>query len=255
MPSRPWYAFDMRRIFRPLFIAVGALTLIAGGVLAYNSNWMKIETVTLEIAPQSKQELLFQRINNGLKPQLTAYEGKYFWQVSLHQIYDLVAKDKRVSKVSVYREFPSRLRIEIDPRTPVLGFLSNDGRIYPVATDATLLPALTVHEAQDMPLLRGSELSDEPKLREMALELFDSLPADGAFRKRDVSEIVYTKKDGFGVYLNGSPAEVRMGDSDFGPKVSRVEKVLSYLESQNIKGRVIDARYNKKVVVRVRKAP
>lgn len=245
----------MRKLLRTIALTLAALIVIAGGLIAYNSNWVRINTVTLEIEPNSKQDLLFQRIDTTLKPQLAAFEGKYFWQVPLRQVFELVSKDKRVSKVWVYREFPSRLRIQIEPRTPVLGFLSNDGRIYPVATDATLLPALSVNEAGDMPLLRGNELSDEPSLRELALELFDLIPTEGGFRKRDVSEIVYNKKEGFAVYINGTPAELRMGDSDFGPKISRVEKVLSYLESQNIKGRVIDARFSKKVVVRVRNNP
>ena len=55
--------------------------------------------------------------------------------------------------------------------------------------------------------------------------------------------------------MNNSVAEVKVGDADFGPKFIRVEKVLAYLDSQNIKGRVIDARFSKKVVVRVRKGP
>ena len=46
-----------------------------------------------------------------------------------------------------------------------------------------------------------------------------------------------------------------MGEGDFDLKVSRVEKVMSYLHNRNIKGRVIDARFSKKVVVRVRNTP
>lgn len=244
-----------RRILRILVLSAGLSVAIAGVVLAMNAKWTRVETIRLELAKESDEDLLFQRIKTTLQGQLSPFEGRYFWQVSLRSVFDRVSKDKRVRKVSIYREFPSVLRVVIEPHTPVLGFLSTDGRIYPVATDATLLPALPVKDAADMPLLRGEELRDEPKLREMALELFDKIPADGDFQKRDVSEILYSKKDGFDVYLSGISSQVRMGDTDFGPKISRVQRVISYLESQNIKGRVIDARFNKKVVVRVRKAP
>ena len=244
-----------RRILRLFVLSAGLITLIAGVVVALNARWTRVETIRIELAKLSSEDLLFQRIKGSLQPQLGAFEGLYFWQVRLRSVFESVAKDKRVRKVAVYREFPSVLRVEIEPHTPVLGFLSGDGRIYPVATDATLLPALPVKDAQDLPLLRGDDLRDEPRLREVALELFDKIPTDGEFRKRDVSEILYTKKDGFDIFLSDVESQVRMGDADFGPKISRVQKVLSYLESQNIKGRVIDARFNKKVVVRVRKAP
>lgn len=229
--------------------------LVAGGVLAYNSQWIKIENVQIELDQSSNEDLLFQRIKNNLSQQFKPYEGRYFWQVPLSAVQEIVSKDKRVKRVEIFREFPSRLRIQVEPHTPVLAYLARDGRIYPVATDATLLPALSVKDAPNLPILRGEELNDEPQLREKAVELLQSIPEEGMLRKAEVSEIIHSKKDGFKVFVSGADAEVQMGDTDFGPKISRVQKVLSYLDSRNIKGRVIDARFSKKVVVRVRKAP
>lgn len=236
-------------------IAVTALIVAAAIYLALNPHWVKIEQVQMDIAPSSTQALLYQRIKTSLMPQFQHYAGKFFWEVPLSKIYEAANKDKRVRKVSVYREFPSRLRVEIEPHTPMLAYLSSDNRLYPVATDATLLPALPLHDVQDLPVLRGEDFKDEQKLRESALELFEQIPTEGNFRKKNVSEIIYSKKDGFKIFLSGNSGEVKLGDTDFGPKIARVEKVLSYLDSQNIKGRVIDARFSKKVVVRVRKGP
>jgi cell division septal protein FtsQ len=244
------FAFK-KRTFVFVFVPISLLALW----LALNPQWIRVENVQIDLAPTSSQTLLFERIRATLGPQLARFNGKYFWEVPLAQVYEVTTKDKRVRKVSIYREFPSKLRVEIEPHTPVLAYLASDNRIYPVATDATLLPALPFADYSDLPLLRGDELRDEQKLREAALELYEQIPDDGALHKKSISEIYYSKKEGFRLFLSGSHAEVRMGDSDFSPKFSRVEKVLSYLDSQNIKGRVIDARFSKKVVVRVRKAP
>ena len=127
--------------------------------------------------------------------------------------------------------------------------------VYPVATDAALLPPIPITEAPDLPFLRGEDLKDETSLREKTIELFSAIPDVGPFNKGNVSEIVYGKKEGFKIYVNGTRAEIKVGDSDFGPKLSRAQKVLAYLDSRNIKGRVIDARFSKKVVVRVRNTP
>jgi len=233
------------------------MTLFAGAsvYLALNPHWIKIETVELDLAPASKEALLYQRIRTTLLPQYQHLAGRFFWEVPLSSVYDLTLKDKRVHKVNVYREFPSKLRVEIEPQTPVLAYLSGDNRIYPIAADATLLPAQLLSDVSDLPIVRGDELKDEQTLRASALDLFDQIPSDGLLKKKTVSEILYTRKDGFKLYLNGLASEIKMGDSDFGPKISRIERVLAYLDSQNIKGRVIDARFSKKVVVRVRKGP
>lgn len=243
------------RIIRwPLFLLLVCL-ITAGTILALNPSWIRVQSVSVELAAGSSEYLLFRRINTSLAAQFKHFEGKYFWQVPLSMVYEVTSHDKRVKKISVYREFPSRLKVEVEPYTPVLAYLSGDGRIFPVATDATLLPALPPSDAPDLPFLRGEELRDEPKLRETAIELYRGIPDEGVLTKKDVSEIYYNKKNGFSVFISGDGSEVKMGDMDFGPKTSRVQKVLSYLDSQNIKGRVIDARFSKKVVVRVRKAP
>jgi cell division septal protein FtsQ len=243
-----------RRIGWSLLV-VPLLLLGCGVYLVLNPHWIKIESVQIQLAPDSHEDLIFQRINSTLSARFQYFVGQYFWQVPLSAVYDLTNRDKRVRKVSVYREFPSKLRVVIEPHTPVLAYLSNDNRIYPVATDATLLPPISIADASDLPVLRGEDLKDEPHLREVALELFELIPNDGILRKKSVSEISHTAKDGFKIFVSGVGAEVKLGDSDFGPRVERVGKVLAYLDNQNIKGRVIDARFAKKVVVRVRNSP
>jgi cell division septal protein FtsQ len=242
-------------VFRWPFISSIILLACGSAFLALNPQWIKVEAIELELVKSSDQDLLFQRIKTSLEPQFKSFEGRFFWQVPLSRLYDLVAKDKRVKRASIRREFPSRLRVEVEPRTPVLAYLARDGRVYPVATDATLLPALPFKDSSDLPLLRGEEFRDEQELRARAIELFEVVPDDGLISKAQVSEIGYSRKEGFKIFVSGSKAEVKMGDTDFGPKISRVQRVLSYLEMQSIKGRVIDARYAKKVVVRVRNTP
>ncbi len=231
---------------------IGAAAVV---VLILNPRWVTVESVEIELAAGSDQHLLFERIKHSLVPQFKPLEGKFFWQVPLGQVYEMAAKDKRVKRLNVHREFPSRLRVELEPRTPALAYLARDGRIYPVATDATLLPALSLKDSPDLPFLRGEELKDEPSLRARAIDLFEAMPDHGLLSKAQISEIVFNKKEGFKIFVSSSKLEVKMGDTDFGPKISRVQKVLSYLDAQSIKGRVIDARFSKKVVVRVRNTP
>ncbi len=243
------------KILRGPLLILGSLLAGVVTLLAFNSHWVRIETVQIDLVKDSNQDLLFQRIRNSLTQQLKVYEGRYFWQVPLKNVFEAAQKDRRVKSAAVFRDFPSRLRVEVEPHTPLLAYLSSDGRVYPVATDAALLPPIPITEAPDLPFIRGEDLKDEPALREKSIALLEAVPDQGALNKASVSEIVYSKKEGFTVFLNGTRAEIKLGDSDFGPKISRAQKVLAYLDSRNIKGRVIDARFSKKVVVRVRNTP
>lgn len=241
------------RILRVTTVA-GILTTALAGWLVFRPEWIQLREVKLELVPQSGQTFLFEKIKSTLEPELAAYAGRYFWQVNLERIAEIARRDKRVKDVVLEREFPSRVKVRVEPRTPVLAYFTESGRVSPVAADGTLLPPVPAMEAPGLPLLRGREFPKDPALRESAIDMVRRIQAAGGFENRPISEIVYNQKDGFDIYLPGA-LQVKMGDTDFGPKVSRVQKVLNYLDSRQIEGRVIDARFAKKVVVRVRNTP
>lgn len=244
----------MKSYFKWALQIAGAIVLATGGFLFLRSDWTRIHKIEIVQAADSSP-LLFERIRNSLQPELNKKQGARVWDVSLRDIRKFVRRDRRVKEVSILREFPGSVRVVVEPYSPVLGFLDTDGKIYPIANDATLLPAVSAQENLDVPILRGPVLREKQELREVAIALLESLPPEGSLSKRRISEVVYSKEDGFKVFLAGANTEVRFGDTDFSPKVSRVTRVLTYLENQNIKSRVIDARFSKKVVVRARNAP
>ena len=103
--------------------------------VATHPEWIKIGTVHLELASGSDEQTLFQRIRADLLPRLESLEGQYFWRVPLGRVSETAVGDKRVKAVSVYREFPSILRVVIEPYTPILAYLSDDGRAAHVNSD------------------------------------------------------------------------------------------------------------------------
>jgi cell division septal protein FtsQ len=163
-----------------------------------------------------------------------------------------VMQDNRVREARIQREFPSLLRVLVIPHDPVLGLLNDRGMVQPIARDGTLLPALQLKNSPSFPILRGSQFAKDAAIRSKAIELIIALPETGMFVRKAVSEVAYHKSEGFRIFLADQFAEIKMGDGDFAVKAGRVERVLTYLHNRSIKGRVIDARFTKKVVVRVR---
>lgn len=235
-------------------IVLSILTAGCGAAWFFlKSPMMQLQSIDIVLSPESKDAFLFERIHSSLQSSLAGYLGLPFWKLSLERVMNDIKKDQRVSSAEIQREFPHHMRVIIVPKKPLLAYMDETGRVYPVARDASLMPALSLKDVPNFPLLRGKDFLSDRHLREAAVQLIETIPVDGRFQRAVVSEILHSNKDGFDLFLANQVAEVKMGDGDFDLKVSRVEKVLGYLHNRGLKGRVIDARYAKKVVVRMRR--
>jgi cell division septal protein FtsQ len=215
---------------------------------------LQLQSIEIVMDPESKESLLFEKIRDGLTASLSHFTGLPFWKISLDNVMIEVKKDHRVRLARIQREFPHHLRVIVVPHEPLLGYMDEQGKVYPVARDATLLPNVALKDLPNFPLLRGKEFASDIQLREKAIEMMESIPTEGRFQRGMISEILHSNKEGFLIFLSNQSAEIKMGEGEFDLKASRVEKVLSYLHNRNLTGRVVDARFAKKVVVRVRGA-
>lgn len=241
----------MKKIRLLLFFAA-IVGLGVGGWIFAHSRAMQLNDIEITLDPDSRESFMFEKIQSGLRASLAHFDGLPFWKVSLKRVMTEVKKDQRVRVARVQREFPHVLRVTVVPQEPMLGYMDKRGKIFPIARDATLMPALALKDVPNFPLLRGQEFATDASLREKAVELMAAIPTEGRFQRSEISEILHNNKDGFLLFLGDSTAEIRMGENDFELKASRVEKVLGYLHNRNLSGRIIDARFAKKVVVRVR---
>jgi cell division protein FtsQ len=235
---------------------LGFTSVIAGGLyLGAERGWGRLASVKVVMDPNSNQAQLFSRIEPQLAKTLGRFTGQWVWQVPLSRVMREIEGDKRVRSAKITRVFPNRLEISVIPHQPALVWVDEVGTPFPVATDATLLPAVPSAEVNDVPVLRGRAFHRDQSLREKALALLNEMPNEGQFSKGRVAEIMYSERDGFSLILTQGGIEVRVGDGKIGLKASRAERVLNYLQDQQLRGRVIDARFAKKVVVRLRNGP
>lgn len=234
-----------------------ALTLIMlwGVYWTLRGPWFVIKEFEIEMEPGGGQEVLFQRMRRDLQGRLKHWLGKKAWEISIEDLLASVKEDTRIQRASISRRFPNGISIRLLPRDPVLGLLDQRGQVHPVASDASLLPPLAPEEAPDLPYLRGKEFFKKVELRSKAVKFIEQIPSHGMVSAASISEIQFVPKEGFSLTLVGKGTRVLIGENDFRKKVGRIEQVLYYLNEHQIEGRVIDARFSKKVVVRLRNQP
>lgn len=226
-----------------------------GTYWAIQGPWFGVEQIQIEMDPVSGQDVLFQRIQGDLRKKFQLFNGKKLWEVSIQNLRSIAEEDSRVKRASVSRRFPDGILVQIRPRDPVLGLVDDRGRVYPVANDASLLPGLPPEEAPDLPYLIGAEFFKKSEMRSKAVHLIAQIPPQGMISVASISEIHFLPKEGFHFILRQKGIRVLIGESVPKVKLSHVEQVLNYLAEHQIDGRVIDARFSKKVVVRLRNQP
>ena len=195
------------------------------------------------------------RLKERLESTVRGLRGKKIWDIDLVNVRASLSKDEWVKDVLIARSFPNEVRVTVRSKTAAGVLVSSKGAFLPVTDDGALLSALPVGALPDVPILRGEIFANEPGRREAVIKFLTTLPSQGPIVAGNVSEVGWTGEDGYTLTLIQPRTEVKLGEDRVELKALRVAQVMNYLAANSLKGRVIDASYSKKVLVRLRKGP
>jgi cell division septal protein FtsQ len=246
----------MRALSRILVFVTVIAAMLVGVYFVAESPILRVDTVKIELADEASTGFSFPKIRETLDIRLKKFSGKQVWQIDLENIFDIAKNDLRVQKARVKRRLPNIIEVEILPHTAIANIMGpSSDRLFPMARDGEVLPPVPTVDANDAPILRGEKFISDKTLRLQALDMLLTLPEKGHVSYRHVSEVNYDKKNGFQLILSPNGIEVWLGFEDYPRRLSKAEKVAAYLTNEKMNGRVIDARYSKKVVVKLRNEP
>ncbi|MEK6556628.1 MAG: cell division protein FtsQ/DivIB [Bdellovibrionota bacterium] len=246
----------MKVWFKYLFALAFIGSLIGGGSYFMTRSFFRVKSVDITLGEHKDPSYLFEKTKSQLEMKLKPFLGQYVWSVDIERVLQIAESDRRVKDVFVTRVLPNGIKIIIEPHSAYANIMGSDSTaFYPLSPEGDLLPSVAAEEAADGPILRGEKFLKDEKLRAKAIELLQSLPETGSFSRNHVSEMYLDSKKGLAVVLKKSGIEVLMGLDNFKNRASYVSRVVQYLDSEQLTGRVIDARYSKKVVVKLRNEP
>lgn len=185
----------------------------------------------------------------GLQP------GVNLWEIDLEAIERKVAKHPWVRRVSVRREFPGRVVIEVEEREPKA--IVAIGRLYYVDADGVVFKEVGPEESVSFPMLTGLAREElrggGPDVRRRirdALRLSELMTE----RSRTLSEIHFDAPDRLVVYTTALPLALHVGSGDWEAKLERLDRVLSLWKGNEEKLISLDASFRDQVVARLRRA-
>ncbi len=243
----------MRTLSKNIFAILATLFLLFFTFWGFDSSLfsdIRIDVSALSAPNDSEQ---FNVLKNEILSEIKFIKNDALWDIDISKVVAEIKRKAWIEDVQATRLFPNRLDIGIALKKVDVVYVDDAGIWMPIASDGTLLNKTSKSLIPDVPYLRGRRFYENKELRRRAIEFLRLFPANGSFTSAMISEIYFEPKTGFEVLLAKTGTRVIFGHEALDLKLKRVGKVLEYLEAKEIPGRVIDARFEKKILVRLRK--
>ncbi|MDO8785959.1 MAG: FtsQ-type POTRA domain-containing protein [Syntrophales bacterium] len=221
-----------REVFKVLSLLSAVLTITAAMIFGYNYAISSPYFLIREIIVRGCKELTEKDVLSlaAIKPS--------------HNILtvNMVAVKKRISvnpwvrDVSIGREFPDRLVIEIRERVPV-ALIHRDNNLRLLDIEGVAFKALEAGDEIDLPVLTGSNSGKnmDPKLIKKALKLLHYLATSKDFPTIDrVSEVHGNETSGLSIFTNEGMS-LQLGFDSYENKLKRLLPVMADLNRKELK--------------------
>lgn len=254
-----------KKLFK--FTATFALLPMAVFFSVYSLNqqgFFKINKIEIRVEVRTSQKNYVSSKVKELQIKLNSIKGIPLWKAPLSQVSQSLKEEKWIKKFQISRAWPSGIVLIVEPDDVAILVMSQEG-LHAPATEASVIRPITKtgevlekiksDSSPNAIITHDAVFLRDQKVRSGAIGVINSLPETGSMSAAHVSEIGYDKKEGYWIRLLKSETKVNFGEEQFEIKSARISQVINYLESRNLKARVIDANLSKKVLVRLQQNP
>lgn len=241
----------MSKIKSILLIIISAVLFVLV-VFAFLGPFSKISSVELKTDQDLKNTSSYAKKEKQILSYLNSYKGQRIWTVDLKALVQKINDLYWGSEVYAFRKFPGQLVISLKKKSTALLLLKAGATFYSVSYEAEIGSLRNTGESFDFPILRGTHFWNSLSLRKKALFILSAIPKEGqVFSVQNVSEISYNKlNDSLYFYLISHPFILELKKRPNSEKIKNINFVLNYLNQQGAQGGLIDARLDKKIIVK-----
>ena len=235
------FALVLYRLSGPLVIAAGSLR-----DFVLESPYFSVREIQVRGADKVRGDEVVALA--GLR------RGMSIWSIDLAHIEKKIGRHPWVRRVFVRREFPHRVIIDVEERTPKAIVALR--QLYYVDSDGVVFKEVGPGENVKFPLLTGlraeqltapdpttrRRIQDAIRLSEMMVQ-----------RSHSLSEIHFAKANRLVVYTTAYPIALHMGWENWEEKLTRMERLLALWKGNEERLASLDMSFRDQVVARLRK--
>lgn len=235
-----------------IFLGLCFLFLLLFIAYVFLGPLSKISFVDLEVEPRLKAIQSYQTKEDKIVYFLNSHKGQFLWGLDLKKLTKQIHDFYIGMDVHVSRKLPNRLVVSLKQKRAVLLLLKEGKWFFSISSEGEIGAKKQVGESLDFPVLRGDSFWKKPELRRRVLALVSLLPLSGSpFSVQNISEISYNQaNDSLFFYLIPGRFILELNDQLFQKKINNINFVLRYLNQEENPGGLIDARMDKKIIVK-----
>lgn len=255
---------DERRWLRILLRAGAVLGVVALGFAAYRASGpivvvaASMKEFVVESSYFSVREIQVRGAEQVSGDEVVAMaglrRGMSIWSIDLAAIEKKIGRHPWVRRVFVRREFPRRVIIDVEERTPKAIVAMR--KLYYVDADGVVFKEVGPGENVKFPLLTGlrpeqittPDLATRKRIQD-ALRLSEMMVQ----RSHSLSEIHFAKPDRLVVYTTAYPIALHMGWGNWAEKLTRMERLLTLWKGNEDRLSSLDMSFRDQVVARLRR--
>lgn len=250
----------IRRIRLFLFVLLLPFGILGSLAVLHHEGFFTIQDIHLSLAEEQTKPLWLNNKWDEFEKDMEVWRSRDLWTIQLSEVTQKLSSYPWISEAMVSKSWPNTLHIQVRTKSLVAYATTPRGRLVPLLADGSRLNFDSLSSSVSLPILSTNIPVDDDAKIQAALRLISNSPKVLSDR---MSEIGYDSKEGYWTLILPFGAKIKWGfevDQKSDPKllekkIFRVQKVLEYLDSRELKARVIDANLSKKVVVRLRKTP
>jgi cell division septal protein FtsQ len=145
------------------------------------------------------------------------------------QVEDEIKKNPWIKSVSVHKEFPKKVTIEVEEEDVYCIVLSDNGRPQYMSKTGRILGSGNFDMGLDFPVLIGDGIGD-PKLLEEALEILELSKKSTILKWDEISEVQVDSVYGINVLTNDN-RRIEFDKNNIATKWDKVERIIKYSNS------------------------
>jgi cell division protein FtsQ len=221
----------LHELLRTALLLVVISTVSAGMIFVYNFTISSPYFQIKEVVVRGCKELTEKEIlsSAAIKP------SQNLLAINLGTIARSIESNPWVKEVSIGREFPNRLIIDLQERTAV-ALVKRDNGFNLMDLDGVAFKKLEKNDEVDIPVLNGCYSDDsDSALFTKSLELLRFLSASKEFPTiRNIAEIHGNEVFGLSLFTDSGLC-IRLGFDSYENKLKRLNAVMADLERRNMK--------------------
>ena len=174
-------------------------------------------------------------------------------RIDMNDFVSRIRKHRWIKDVSVRRELPDTLLVEISERTPAL-YVNNKGTLYLADEDGVIIDSNKTDNLLDLPVVYGVDLpgniarnSDPVKDLLPAIEVKKEIASLPWIALSSTGIEVYRKNQ---IVLHLKGYKIKLGRGDYQQKLLRFQEIAGNLQDKGISYKEVDLRFGNEVIVK-----